>query len=232
MITEVLDALISEGFAGGHKIAGYVAIDPSDQPTLKWATKYLGGVTFGMSLPGNWADNTDQDFIWDTPATRSVGGHEVISTGYNAKGVGLCTWGMTGLTTWRALAAQGIYDECYASIGTDWSGPDGITLDGLDIVTLRRDLEQLGQGQVPPEPGPTPPPPPPPPVPTTGNILHLVSALSAGDYPLVGGMPVLTVASVRAALHPNVVSALDARDFDWQQFVALLLLILQALMGR
>ena len=89
--------------------------------------------------------------VWDVPANGSLtgenaygslGGHAVITVGYDAEHVFLATWGMVQKCTWRFLAAY--MDESYAVFSPDeWLGVAGVSPSNFNLAQLTADHAAL-----------------------------------------------------------------------------------------
>lgn len=172
VITDVLDAMVSNGFLAGGKrypLAGYVSADWTSKELTQKGLAIFGPGCIGINLPGAWTSNG----IWDVTNTSIVGGHDVTPAGYGnsvlgttADGVVICSWGRLYLITWAAWTSRKWLEELYFMVPTKlWTGADGISPSGVDINTLMADLAAIRGGGVPPMPDPNPPTPPTPPVP-------------------------------------------------------------------
>ena len=169
VITDVLDAAKTRGIPVGgkvFKITDYAALDWTNQTEIQTCLVDFGpSCHIGFNLPARWYDNAPSSgFIWDalSPADANdiVGGHDVCFLDYDAQGVVIATWGMTGRITWKGLGQPGIVTEAYCNLSPDWTAVGGVTPNGIDTVTLAADLALLAQGQIPPLPGPVTPPTP------------------------------------------------------------------------
>lgn len=170
IITRVLDYQRNNGlpFNGKlHKIDAYLAVNMRNKELLKAAIYFFGSVTFGINLPGAWANSPDGG-LWDVTNSGSVGGHDVCAVGYDSTGVQISTWGGLRTITWAALANNRWVEECYVSLSPNWYNDDRLSPGGINVEQLRIDLDKLGGGTVPdlPDVPPTPPTPPTPPAPT------------------------------------------------------------------
>ena len=130
---------------GGHKIAGYAAIDLGSQPLVESAVYVFDGAYIGVALP---ATAQGQD-VWDVvPGAGSAafpgswGGHCVFVVDYDAAGVFVVTWGAVKQMTWAFWDAY--VDEAYAVISDDaLNATSDETAEGYDVDQLRTDLHYL-----------------------------------------------------------------------------------------
>lgn len=183
VITDVLDVFRNSGLpAAGvrHKIDGYVAVDWTNKLEVMTAVYLFGSLSLGINLPGDW---TCTNCTWGKTNSQIVGGHDVCVIGYTTAGVQIATWGGIVTITWEAFLSHQWIEEAYAQLSPDWYGNDQLSPLGIDVATLKADLEALGHGNIPPIPDPVPPPGPgpvppgPSPVPPTpvpgGPVLTL-----------------------------------------------------------
>jgi hypothetical protein len=95
---------------GSNKIAGWLSVnaaDPSEYRTALWLFENL---YFGFELPDAWINPmpSASGFTWDAAGKSDPNnGHCFVGVGYNAQGVTIDTWGMTGLLTDKAIAKYG-----------------------------------------------------------------------------------------------------------------------------
>jgi hypothetical protein len=155
VITDVLDYMRANGLPFGgvpHKIDGYINCNWRNK-TLVQASIYLfGGLEIGINLPNAWTSAA----VWDVTNTQIVGGHLVFGVGYNAQGVQISSWGRIYTITWAAFQSTEWLEECYALLAPDWYGSDKLAPSGVDVATLRADLQKVGGGTVPPIDPPLP----------------------------------------------------------------------------
>lgn len=161
MVQDVLDAFKGKGLTVGgkaHKILDYVAIDWTRRDMVQWAVALFGGVSLAVNLPGGW----ESAKVW-SPATagRIAGGHGIPGVKYEAEGAAagltILTWGDERLMTWDAVTSRSWVTEMYAPISEDWiADADFLASLGLDVDTLKADLQALADGRTPTV-KPTPP---------------------------------------------------------------------------
>ena len=93
---------------GSHKIGGYVAVNADDPAELRAALWLFENVYFGVELPDEWINPfpARDGFMWGATAGAPdpENGHAFPGLGYNAEGVIIDTWGLTGVITWSAIA--------------------------------------------------------------------------------------------------------------------------------
>jgi hypothetical protein len=137
----VLDYWQSTGISG-NKIAGYVAVNPTDQLEVQQAIYLFGGVYAGIYLPQSAEAQTDAGQPWDlTWFSPILGGHAIPYLAYGPTGVTAVTWGKPQPASWRFVAHQ--TDELYAVVDTDFLGTGGKTPTGLDLAGLLAAMPQL-----------------------------------------------------------------------------------------
>jgi hypothetical protein len=165
--TVALDYWTQHGFADGSKLSGWASLDPSDVACMQAAAWLFENLYYGFELPDGWISPfpSGNGFTWDVAGDPDQNnGHCVMSAGYDASGVKVCTWGLIGNLTWKAIAkygAQAVGGEVYCLLSPDMiakgqqKAPNGVAWD--DLIG---DLATLNGGPVPP--APTPPQPVPP----------------------------------------------------------------------
>jgi len=144
-----------------HKIAGWLAINAADPNEFRTALWLFENVYFGIELPDAWVNPmpSSSGFVWNAAgAPVPDHGHCVAGVGYNAKGVTISTWGMTGLMTDAAIAKYAVsaaHGELYTVVSQDGiKKATGKAPSGFDWSQLVADFDSMG-GSVSP---PTPPP--------------------------------------------------------------------------
>jgi len=131
---------------GAHKFDAYVALEPKNHEHIRDSIHLFGGCYVGLALPVS----AQTQRTWTVPpggtsgrgAPGSWGGHAVILTGYNPRRVTCITWGEEKQMTWGFIDAY--MDEAYALLSIDdWLHGDRKAPNGLDLETLRNDLQQI-----------------------------------------------------------------------------------------
>lgn len=128
----------------GHKIDGFVGINPKSQVQIKDSVWFLGGAYLGIALPISAQNQTS----WDVPPGGPVGdgepgswgGHAVPIVGAGARGVTVVTWGSTLTASWEFIATY--CDEAYGILSPDFLN-SGLTPGGVPLASLQRDLTLL-----------------------------------------------------------------------------------------
>ncbi len=189
----------SHGFADGSKLAGWLAVDATNQQEMELALYLFENLFFGMALPDAWISPfpSTNGFIWDVAGNPDPNnGHCVIGCGYTTGGVTIDSWGLLGTLTWKAAAKYAVLangGELYVLLSPDQIAK-GQTLapNGFNWTQLITDLNAMGANIPVPTPAPTPTPPvPTPPTPTPPTPTPPVPAPPAPPAPTV-----LTLAEV------------------------------------
>lgn len=152
-----------------HKIAGYVSVDPTNETECMTAVYELENLYLGLDLPEEYVSPmpSTSGFVWDV-AGHPVpsNGHCIMVYGYNAQGLLVGTWGMTGTMTWAAAAkylASSAGGECYVVVSQDAiSAGTGDSESGIDWSAMLADFQAIGGVQPVPIPAPSPAPQPAP----------------------------------------------------------------------
>jgi hypothetical protein len=142
--SQILQAWQSGGIFG-HKIEGFVGVNPNSQVQIKDSIHYFGGTYIGIELPNTAQDQTILD-VTPGPLTGdsepgSWGGHCVILVAGDARYALCVTWGTLQLMTWEWLAAY--CDEAYALLSPDWINKAGSMPGGVPLTSLVADLKRL-----------------------------------------------------------------------------------------
>jgi len=130
---------------GGHKIRGWVSVNPLDRLHMEIAANLFGGIYAGFDLPLS-ARNQE---AWAVPGggpvgegtPRSWGGHMIPLLNDGPLGHVCVTWGAPKTITWQF---DGAYcEEAYALVAEDWAPPGRAAPSGLLIDDLMADLAQV-----------------------------------------------------------------------------------------
>lgn len=145
---------------GGHQIAAYFSVDPTDHAMIRTALYLFGAVYLGVDLPRIAQAQLDSGLPWD------VVGDDGGSDGGHCVHLGAAsTTGNYVVTTWGQLqqitpAWWGRYvTEAWAPVSTEWVR-NGLSPAGLDVATLNHDFAELTGQQGPFSPSVVPPPAP------------------------------------------------------------------------
>jgi len=139
---------------GGHPIAGFVQVDPSNESELRAACFYFGGLYFGLELPNSYTNPfpSNNGVIWDTGTPNPNQGHCIVGIGANDEGVVVDSWGLLGILTYGAIAelcSEANGGMVFAVISKDWvSQMTGETPNGLTWAQLAVDFPALTGGQL------------------------------------------------------------------------------------
>jgi hypothetical protein len=147
VLTDVLQYWQSVGI-GGHKIAGFLSIEPSNLDLVRAAIYLFGGVLAGVKLPAIAQQEINAGQPWSvirphSPASQpgTWGGHAIPLTSYDDDGMACVTWGKIQPMTW---AWWDMYtDECYAVVSEDWLDANGRAPSGLNLTQLLADLKVI-----------------------------------------------------------------------------------------
>ena len=138
-----------------HNIAGWLAVDATNENEVRTAMWLFENLVFGMELPDAWVDPTPSasGFTWDVEgAPDPDNGHCVAGVGYDAAGITIATWGMTGTLTNAAVAKYATASnngELYTVVSHDaLSKVTDKAPNGFDWSQLIADFDSIG-GTVP-----------------------------------------------------------------------------------
>ena len=133
---------------GGHKIAGFIAINPHNMQDVDLAIQLFGFVNIGILLP---VSAQNQNGIWTVPeggpngngAPGSWGGHSIIATTRSPFRREIITWGQSG---WKVSENFWLdyVDECWTAFTMDWLKKSGDSPSGFDKAALLSDMSALG----------------------------------------------------------------------------------------
>ena len=147
-VPDVLERARTVGL-GGHKIDGYVQVNPKSPTEMQLAHHWFGGLYFGLDMPLAWQRQTNG--VWSVPDSgldsqegnpSGWGGHAVDGFGYDDQGVDIWTWGQKNRITYQAVGDYA--EECNAILGPDWVQPGKVCPTGFAYQDLRSDLGRLG----------------------------------------------------------------------------------------
>lgn len=136
---------------GSHKIAGWMAVDATNQEECELAMYLFENLYFGLELPDQWINPfpSASGFTWDVAGDPDQNnGHCVVGVGYNAQGVQIDTWGLTGTMTWAAVskyAVDAAGGALYTVVSMDSiSKATQQAASGLDWSQLIADFDSMG----------------------------------------------------------------------------------------
>jgi len=138
---DVLNAWRKVGI-GGHKILGYVAVDPRNRTHMQLAIDLFGGVYAGAGLP----ITAQTQEVWTVPpigpvgngSPNSLGGHAFPLLNYGPLGCVCVTWGLLKTLTWSWIETY--VDEAYAILSDQWAPGGRKAPSGFDLTALQADL--------------------------------------------------------------------------------------------
>ena len=134
-----------------HKIVGILAVDPANTVECQTAVWLFENLIFGVDMPDAWINPEPRSsgFVWDVAGNPdNQNGHCFLGLGYDASGVKISTWGMTGTVTYPAIAkyaASNVYGELYVVISQDQlNSASQLAPNGLNWTQLVADFQALG----------------------------------------------------------------------------------------
>lgn len=137
--------------AGSHEIAGWIGVNGADPTEYRTALWLFENLYFGIELPDAWVnpEPTASGFTWDVAGDPDPNnGHCVVGVGYDAQGVTIATWGMTGLITDAAIAkyaTQTGSGELYTVVSQDSINRAKTKApNGFDWSQLIADFDSMG----------------------------------------------------------------------------------------
>jgi hypothetical protein len=143
----------AKGFASGsgsHKIAGWLAIDPTNWQEIRQAIWLFGGAGACMELPDAYTNPfpAGSGFRWIRAGAPDLNqGHCFGLCGYRGPWARCDTWGMTGWIRNGALAyycADAQYGALYCAVSADWiSKAKSVSPTGLNFAQLEADFGLL-----------------------------------------------------------------------------------------
>jgi hypothetical protein len=92
---------------GSHKIAGSLAVDPTNEVELRAALWWFENLCFGCELPDAWINPvpSGSGFVWDVAGDPDPeNGHFFVGVASSSEGIKIATWAMTGTITYAAIA--------------------------------------------------------------------------------------------------------------------------------
>jgi len=145
---DVLNYWRQTGIAG-HKIAAYMALEPSNTNHIMDSVYIFEGCYIGLQLPISAQEQTKNRQPWSVPPggtngdgkPGSWGGHAVPVVAYDSRGVTVVTWGTLQLMTWTFWGAY--CEEAYAILSTDYLTGKKTTPQGFKMQQLQADLADL-----------------------------------------------------------------------------------------
>lgn len=127
-----------------NKILGFVEVNPRNAQMVKIAIEQFGLLYIGFNVPANiMPKNAAPPAMWDVASGHQeiLGGHAVILPSYNAKTLGIISWGQYYRMTWKFFSMY--TEESYALISPDWITATGKTPCGYTLDQLTQLMKQL-----------------------------------------------------------------------------------------
>jgi hypothetical protein len=142
-ITDVLAYWQNTGLAG-HKIDGWVSINPTNLNHRNLATYLFGGCSVGVQLPAAAQTQFSNGQEWFPVAGDQIeGGHCIMESGYGSAGRNFETWGkgdQKATNAWDQLYV----DEVYCVLSKDWINiASGLAPNALNYAALQTDLQAV-----------------------------------------------------------------------------------------
>jgi hypothetical protein len=204
-----------------HTIAGYVAVDGTNNTEIQQAIDLFGTLTIGFDVPDAWiksfvGDGTD---VWDVGPDVSVdpnNGHCIPFVAYDTEGVTAITWGATVKITWAAVAM--ILDpnnggECYAKVSNDWVSGSTPAPNGVDLATLNSDLAAIdGEPPAPTPPSPPVPPTPVPPAPAPTPSMPVAVVEEVVGKLIADGLSIRKIARLLPTIYMDALRGMTAAE--------------------
>jgi hypothetical protein len=139
---------------GSHKILAWMVVDATSYDEVATSIWLFENVYFGIELPDAWVNPVPSvgGFTWGIAgAANPDNGHAFPGLGYDADGVKISTWGMTGTLTWPAVQRYARHSnggELYTVFSVDSierataKAPNGLNLAQLmdDIRLMHPDI--------------------------------------------------------------------------------------------
>lgn len=130
---------------GGHKIAAFAALKPTDTMLIRLATWLFGGIYVGLALPASASRQFQAGDRWEVAPSYpagdarpgSWGGHAIPVLSADDDQLACITWGKVQPMSWEFFGAYAF--ETWAAISADWFR-DGLSPSGFDVASLESDL--------------------------------------------------------------------------------------------
>lgn len=155
VIVDALNYWERIGLGNGHRIAGYLAVNPKDPDEVRLAIWLFENLIFGVSLPDHWVtpEPSTDNFVWDSVGPPDPNnGHCFISCGYDKVGPKIDTWGMLGTITDRATSLYASNEnggELYTVLSIDLVKRANLRApSGFNWSQLVADFDTIGHGKI------------------------------------------------------------------------------------
>jgi hypothetical protein len=149
VLQSLLAYLVTTGapFADGsrQKLTAFVELDPKNSADLDRATYESGLLYLGFNMPAFMQALESPGSVWDIqPGSDQsiIGGHCVISPGYEPGRRRIVTWGSADYWMTDAFWARFV-DECYALVSAEFAESSGLTPLGMPIPALEAQMQAL-----------------------------------------------------------------------------------------
>jgi hypothetical protein len=126
----------------GNKIAGFAPIPKTDIAFLHQAIAFYGGAYLGVQLPASAEKQFSLDDSWSVvPGSPIVGGHCIVSVGYDNWSVYCITWGRLVEVSYPWLHAY--LDEAWAVLPDEFIKAGHGPSTAIDLTALQADLASI-----------------------------------------------------------------------------------------
>lgn len=187
VMADVLNYWRKTGWPGGHKIAGFGQLNPSDLVELKSALYMFGTVYLGVNLPNSALTQMDKGQPWTVVARDggTAGGHCINLQRVRPDGwCEVITWGRVQLVDPKWIKRY--CEEAWAPVSAEFVCPNGVAPNGLNTDALNAEFTRAtGQSGPLPSPG-TGPAPQPAPTPAPAVDLRALLRDIAADLVAIG----------------------------------------------
>jgi hypothetical protein len=146
-----LEYWVKYGFTDSVKLAGWLAVDATNEVEVRTAIYLFENVFFGVELPEQWVKPFPEGpgFLWDIAGNPvPENGHCFIATGFDERGPAIDTWGMAGSISWKAVARYAVPSQggaLYALLSPDMiARARAKAPNGFNWAQLIADFDALG----------------------------------------------------------------------------------------
>ncbi|MBV8815298.1 MAG: hypothetical protein JO271_12480 [Verrucomicrobia bacterium] len=127
-----------------NRIVAYIEVDPRHLDDVKRAINDCGVVYIGFHVPGNLGPEVRHlPDVWDVDSAnrKIVGGHAVVSPGYDEDTLDVISWGRFYRMTWDFFSRY--VEEIYAIADKAWVESTRKTPGGLTLGELEEQMSAL-----------------------------------------------------------------------------------------